>query len=62
MGPPNERLALLFRDWFRDSARVDVGGAALGIRTLILPRTRGPVHGLEAAARLVRNFVETIPV
>jgi HAD superfamily hydrolase (TIGR01509 family) len=45
-----------------DSARVDVGGAALGIRTLILPRTRGPVHGLEAAARLVRNFVETIPV
>jgi FMN phosphatase YigB (HAD superfamily) len=36
-----------------DSARDDVGGAALGIRTLILPRTRGPVHGLAAVARLV---------
>jgi HAD superfamily hydrolase (TIGR01549 family) len=36
-----------------DSARDDVGGAALGIRTLILPRTRGPVHGLEAVTRLV---------
>lgn len=36
-----------------DSGRDDVGGAALGIRTLILPRTRGPVHGLEAVLRLV---------
>jgi HAD superfamily hydrolase (TIGR01509 family) len=36
-----------------DSARDDVGGAALGIRTLILPRTRGPIHGLEAVTRLV---------
>jgi HAD superfamily hydrolase (TIGR01493 family) len=37
-----------------DNARDDVGGAALGIRTLILPRTRGPVHGLEAVTRLIR--------
>jgi HAD superfamily hydrolase (TIGR01509 family) len=36
-----------------DSPRDDVGGAALGIRTLILPRTRGPVHGLDAVARLI---------
>jgi HAD superfamily hydrolase (TIGR01509 family) len=36
-----------------DSPRDDVGGAALGIRTMILPRTRGPVHGLEAAVRLI---------
>jgi FMN phosphatase YigB (HAD superfamily) len=35
-----------------DSARDDVGGASLGIRTLILPRTRGPVHGLDAVSRL----------
>jgi HAD superfamily hydrolase (TIGR01509 family) len=36
-----------------DSAHADTGGAALGLRTLILPRTRGPVHGLEAVTRLV---------
>lgn len=36
-----------------DSGRDDVGGSSLGIRTLILPRTRGPVHGLDAAARLL---------
>jgi HAD superfamily hydrolase (TIGR01509 family) len=36
-----------------DSGRDDVGGASLGIRTLILPRTRGPVHGLGAVVRLV---------
>lgn len=35
-----------------DSPRDDVGGAALGIRTLLLPRTRGPVHGLDAVVRL----------
>jgi HAD superfamily hydrolase (TIGR01509 family) len=29
-----------------DSLRDDVGGVPLGIRTLILPRTDGPVHGL----------------
>jgi FMN phosphatase YigB (HAD superfamily) len=36
-----------------DSGRDDVGGTSLGIRTLILPRTRGPVHGLDAVARLI---------
>lgn len=36
-----------------DSWRDDAGAAALGIRTLLLPRTRGRVHGLEAVLRLV---------
>lgn len=35
-----------------DSAHDDAGGAALGIRTLILPPTPGPTHGLEAVLRL----------
>jgi HAD superfamily hydrolase (TIGR01493 family) len=42
-----------------DSARDDTGGATLGIRTLILPRTRGRVHGLDAVARLVRRSPDT---
>jgi hypothetical protein len=29
-----------------DSPRDDVGGVPLKIRTLILPRTEGPIHGL----------------
>lgn len=36
-----------------DSWRDDAGAAALGIRTLLLPRTTGPVHGLDAVLRLV---------
>jgi FMN phosphatase YigB (HAD superfamily) len=36
-----------------DSPRDDVGGAVLGIRTLILPRTRGPLHGLSLVPRLI---------
>ena len=36
-----------------DSWRHDGGAAALGIRSLILPRTRGPIHGLAAVLRLV---------
>ena len=36
-----------------DSPTADVGGAALGIRTLILPRTRQRVRGLDAVLRLV---------
>jgi FMN phosphatase YigB (HAD superfamily) len=36
-----------------DSPRDDVGGVILNIRTLILPRTEGPVHGLSAVLRLV---------
>ena len=36
-----------------DSWRDDAGGGELGIRSLILPRTSGPVHGLGAVLRLV---------
>ncbi|WP_052666814.1 HAD family hydrolase [Nitriliruptor alkaliphilus] len=36
-----------------DSWRDDGGAAALGVRTLVLPRTRGPIHGLDAVRRLV---------
>jgi HAD superfamily hydrolase (TIGR01549 family) len=36
-----------------DNANDDGGGAALGIRTLILPRTSGRVHGLDAVTALV---------
>ena len=36
-----------------DSASADIGGAALGIRTLILPRTARRVRGLDAVLRLV---------
>jgi FMN phosphatase YigB (HAD superfamily) len=36
-----------------DSWRDDAGAAAIGIRTLILPRTVGPVHGLASVLRLV---------
>lgn len=36
-----------------DSWEDDAGAAALGIRTLILPRTRGRLHGLDAVPRLV---------
>lgn len=41
--------ALMVGDNWRD----DAGAAALGIRTLLLPRTRGPVHGLDAVLRLL---------
>lgn len=37
-----------------DSGHDDVGGTALGMRTLVLPRTRGPVHGLAVVVGLVR--------
>jgi FMN phosphatase YigB (HAD superfamily) len=36
-----------------DSARDDVGGAILGLRTLILPRTRGPLHGLSLVTQMI---------
>jgi HAD superfamily hydrolase (TIGR01509 family) len=36
-----------------DNWRADAGAAALGIRTLILPRTTGTTHGLGAVLRLV---------
>lgn len=41
--------ALMVGDSFRD----DAAAAALGIRTLILPRTRGRSHGLDLVTRLV---------
>jgi HAD superfamily hydrolase (TIGR01509 family) len=36
-----------------DSPKDDVGAAQIGIRTLLLPRTSGPIHGLD----LVRGLV-----
>jgi HAD superfamily hydrolase (TIGR01549 family) len=36
-----------------DAWRDDAGAAALGMRTLILPRTDDPSHGLELVVRLV---------
>lgn len=45
---PPER-ALMVGDSWRD----DAGAAQLGIRTLILPRTSGPAHGLDLVLRLV---------
>lgn len=36
-----------------DSWRDDGGAAEIGIRTLILPRTRGPIHGLDAVLGIV---------
>lgn len=36
-----------------DDAHADGAAALVGIRTLILPRTHGPVHGLELVSRLV---------
>ncbi|MFF0372789.1 HAD family hydrolase [Micromonospora sp. NPDC005087] len=38
-----------------DSPRDDVGGVPLKIRTLILPRTQGPVHGLGAVLQMIGN-------
>jgi len=38
-----------------DSPRDDVGGVSLMIRTLILPPTPGPVHGLGMVLRMVGN-------
>ncbi len=41
-----------------DSGNDDVGGTALGLRTLILPRTRGPVHGLALVLGVVRASLD----
>lgn len=38
-----------------DSPRDDVGGVPLKIRTLILPRTQGPVHGLGMVLQMAGN-------
>ncbi len=45
--PPREVLMV------GDSVEDDGGAAHLGMRTLILPRTAGPTHGLEQVLRLV---------
>ena len=37
-----------------DSGKDDAGAALIGMRTLLLPRTRGPVHGLLTVPVLVR--------
>jgi HAD superfamily hydrolase (TIGR01509 family) len=39
-----------------DSGKDDAGAAFVGIRTLILPRTSGPVHGLAAVTSLVMGL------
>jgi 2-haloalkanoic acid dehalogenase type II len=39
-----------------DNAHDDGGAASLGIRTLILPRTSGRVHGLAAVTALVSGY------
>ncbi len=44
---PNETLMV------GDSGRDDTGGVELGLRTLIIPRTWGPVHGLAVVTKLV---------
>ncbi len=53
-----ERLALPAADVLMvgDNAHDDGGAAALGIRTLILPRTSGRIHGLAAVTALVSGF------
>lgn len=38
-----------------DNLTADGGGTALGIRSLILPRTRGPIHGLDVVVGAVRG-------
>ncbi|MDO8733107.1 MAG: HAD family hydrolase [Actinomycetota bacterium] len=41
-----------------DSGHDDVGGTGLGMRTLVLPRTRGTAHGLSVVVGLVRASQE----
>jgi HAD superfamily hydrolase (TIGR01509 family) len=48
LGVPGENTLMV-----GDSPKDDVGGVGLNIRTLILPQTQGPVHGLDAVLRLV---------
>jgi HAD superfamily hydrolase (TIGR01509 family) len=42
-----------------DSWRDDAGAARLGIRTLLLPRTSGPTHGLDMVLRLIGDDAGT---
>lgn len=36
-----------------DSGKDDIGATSIGLRTIILPRTRGPLHGLRAVVDFV---------
>lgn len=47
LGRPAEETLMVGDSW-----RDDAGAAGLGIRTLLLPRTHGPVHGLDIVLRL----------
>lgn len=51
LGLPAEEVLMV-----GDHARDDGGATHLGIRTLILPRTRGRVHGLAAVTALVLGY------
>lgn len=51
VGHPPDRVLMV-----GDNANDDGGGAALGMRTLILPRTAGREHGLGAVIDLVRGI------
>lgn len=44
-----------------DSGKDDVGGVGIGIRTLIIPRTRGSIHGLDQVMALVLGSGATPP-
>ena len=44
-----------------DSWRDDGGAAQLGVRTLLLPRTTGPYHGLDQVLRLIRPRGRSAP-
>lgn len=44
-----------------DSGKDDAGAAHLGIRTLLLPRTAGRIHGLAAVSALVLGLNATYP-
>ena len=45
---PAERALMVGDSW-----RADAGASELGVRSLVLPRTDGPEHGLDAVLRLV---------
>lgn len=48
LGLPAEQTLMVGDSWKDDS-----GAAALGIRTLLLPRTRGAIHGLDLVLRMI---------
>ena len=56
VGLPAEEVLMVGDAW-----RDDAAAAALGMRTLVLPRTEGPVHGLELVLRVVGIGVGITP-